>query len=37
MREWIGKRILGAVVSIMMVMGVAASAGAQTPRYDLLL
>jgi dihydroorotase len=37
MQEWIGKRILGAVVSIMTVMGVAASAGAQTPRYDLLL
>jgi len=37
MQEWIGNKILGAVVSIMMVMCVAASAGAQTPRYDLLL
>jgi len=37
MQEWIGKKILGTVISIVMVMGVAASAGAQTPRYDLLL
>ena len=37
MQEWIGNKALGAVISIMMVMGVAASARAQTPRYDLLL
>jgi dihydroorotase len=37
MQVWIGKKVLGTLVSIMIVMGVAASAGAQTPRYDLLL
>ena len=37
MQEWIGKKILGAVVSIMIVIGAQANAGAQTPRYDLLL